>query len=331
LSALLRRKRPSSEGTTILFCSDLHGSTTCFKKFLNAPPHYARKGHPINALVMGGDVTGKLVVPMIQEGSSFRAYLTGKQHELSTREEVAAFVGKCETMGVYAHPFSRDEYESFSSDPELQHKTFKELMLDRLRTWIELAEQRLEDGVFCSMMPGNDDIPEVDEILAGSERVIDCDRKVVHLDDEHEMLTLGASNITPFDCPRDVPEEQLAEDIEALVARIEDSDSCIFNIHVPPYESGIDEAPVLDENLRPQVGPQGVEMASVGSTAVRDAILRHQPLVGLHGHIHESRGTARIGRTMCLNPGSEYSEGVLRAALVTIRGPEIVSHMLISG
>jgi uncharacterized protein len=331
VSSLLKRRRPSSEGTTILFCSDLHGSTTCFKKFLNAPAHYRRKGHPIHALVMGGDVTGKLVVPMIEEGSSYRAYLTGKQHELATREEAAAFVKRCETMGVYPRTFSPDEYESFSTEPELQEKIFKELMLDRLRTWIELAEQRLEDEVFCSMMPGNDDIAEVDEILAGSQRVVDCDRKIVRLDDEHEMLTLGASNITPFDCPRDVPEEQLAEDIEALAARLEDHDSCIFNIHVPPYESGIDEAPVLDENLRPQVGPQGVEMASVGSTAVRDAIARHQPLVGLHGHIHESRGATWIGRTMCLNPGSEYSEGLLRAALVTIRGSKIVSHMLISG
>jgi Icc-related predicted phosphoesterase len=328
---LLKRKAKTTEGTTILFSSDLHGSTTCFRKFLNAPKHYRQKGRPIDALVMGGDMTGKLVVPMIRDGGSHRAYLTGKKHELHTREDVAAFVKKCETMGVYPRAFSADEYETFSNDADVQNDIFKALMLERLAEWIELAEERLEDGVFCSMMPGNDDIPEVDAILEGASKVVNSDRRVVRLDDHHEMLTVGESNITPFDCPRDVPEERLASDIDSLVNEIDDLESSVFNIHVPPFESGIDEAPELDENLRPKVGPQGVEIVSVGSTAVRDAIAEHQPLIGLHGHIHESRGMAQIGRTQCFNPGSEYSEGILRAALITIKDTRIVTHLLISG
>jgi uncharacterized protein len=327
----LRRKAKAAEGTTILFASDLHGSTTCFKKFLNAPAHYRQKGRPIDALVMGGDMTGKLVVPMVEDGGLHRAYLTGKRHELRTHEEVTAFVRKCETMGVYPRVFSPEEYDAFSNDSDVRDAVFKELMLDRLRAWVELAEDRLEEGIFCSMMPGNDDISEVDAILDSGNKVVNSDGKVVRLDDHHEMVTVGESNITPFDCPRDVPEERLADDIDSLVREVEDLETSVFNIHVPPFESGIDEAPKLDENLRPQVGPQGVEVVSVGSTAVREAITRHQPFMALHGHIHESRGAAQIGRTLCLNPGSEYSEGILRAALVTIKDGRVLSHMLISG
>jgi Icc-related predicted phosphoesterase len=49
---------------------------------------------------------------------------------------------------------------------------------------------------------------------------------------------------------------------------------------------------------------------------VRDAIKQYEPVVGLHGHIHESRGAQRIGSTMCLNPGSDYSADLLRGAIV---------------
>ena len=106
---------------------------------------------------------------------------------------------------------------------------------------------------------------------------------------------------------------------------------CIFNIHVPPRDSGIDDAPYLDADLRPQIGPQGVVMAAAGSSAVRTLITKYQPLLALHGHIHESKGVAKIGRTLCLNPGSEYSEGILRGLLVTVDGDRVETHMMTSG
>jgi Icc-related predicted phosphoesterase len=145
------------------------------------------------------------------------------------------------------------------------------------------------------------------------------------------MISLGLANITPFGCPGDVPEEELVRRIDHMALQVQDMSRCVFNLHCPPYGTGLDEAPLLDEELRPQIGLEGVEMEPVGCEAVRDAIEKHQPMLGLHGHVHESRGTARLGRTLCINPGSEYSEGILRGALVTIKKGEIVAHLLTSG
>ena len=72
-------------------------------------------------------------------------------------------------------------------------------------------------------------------------------------------------------------------------------------------------------------------MMPVGSRAVREFIEQHQPIVSLHGHIHESRGAVRIGRTVAINPGSTYGEGVLDGAIIDIEDGEVVSHQLVSG
>lgn len=326
------RRKQEPEGLGIFFCSDLHGSSTCFRKFINAAAYYRERGYPIRCLILGGDVTGKLIVPVIRERSGYRSYLLGKQVELTTEAELATFCKQCDTMGVYPHVFTPDEYAVFQDDPAVQKEIFDRLMLQRLAEWVDFADRKLaEQDVVCFVSPGNDDIPEVDDLLNSAQRIVNPDGRVVRVDDEWEMLSLGVSNITPFDCPRDVPETEITTRIDAMVREVADLEHCIFNLHVPPYNTGIDLAPKLDEQLRPQIGPQGVEMAPVGSEAVREAILRYQPPVSLHGHIHESKGTATLGRTLCINPGSEYSEGILRGALLTLRGTQVASHLLVSG
>jgi Icc-related predicted phosphoesterase len=129
-----------------------------------------------------------------------------------------------------------------------------------------------------------------------------------------------------------VPEEELARRIDEVVAQIPSSDlpTAIFNFHCPPYGSGLDLAPRLDETLKPVVIGGVVETIPVGSTAVRSAIERYQPQLGLHGHIHESRGAQRLGRTLCLNPGSEYQDGILRAAVIDFSGPLVRNYVLVS-
>lgn len=320
------------EGITIFFCSDLHGSTVCFKKFINSAAYYSERGRRVDLLVMGGDMTGKLIVPVIKENGSYRTYLFGKEHTLTSEEELQGLTKKTEVLGVYAHIFDPDEYENFKTSPAIQNDLFKHLMIKRLEEWLDFAERKLKGSdVTCYMSPGNDDIPEVNDILAQSS-VINCpDNTVTQIHPDHEMISLGNANLTPFNCPRDIPEEALAQKIEALVASVHDLPNCIFNLHCPPHDTGIDSAPLLDNELRPQIGIQGVEMAPVGSLAVREAIEKHQPLLGLHGHIHESKGAVSLGRTLCINPGSEYSEGVLRGALVTITKGKVLSHMFTSG
>jgi Icc-related predicted phosphoesterase len=326
------KRTAAEEGTVVFYASDFHGSTITFKKFLNAPKHYGSKGHPIDVLVCGGDLSGKLIAPIVERNGEYRSYLAGETRKMSTEEELEALIRDCEILGYYSHVFTPEEYEEFKSSTEAQDELFKELILERLRHWVALAEERLGDrDVSLYLMPGNDDIPEVDGILDSSDIVVNADNRVIRISDEHEMLSVGYANITPFDCPRDVPEATIKEQIDVLASQVQDMETCIFNLHCPPLGTQIDKAPQLDDELRPRIGMQGVEMESVGCIAVREAIEEYQPLLGLHGHIHESKGVERIGRTLCVNPSSEYSEGVLRGALVTLRGDRVISHQFTSG
>ena len=327
---MFRKKK--DEGTTIFFCSDLHGSSVCFKKFINSAAYYSSRGRRVDILLMGGDMTGKLIVPIIKQGGTYRSYLFGQEHTLTTQEELSGLIKQTEVLGIYPYIFEPEEYQEFKDSAEIQNDLFKALMLKRLEEWMDFAERKLKgSGIPCYMSPGNDDIQEVDAILAASSVVICPDHNVIRLNDSHEMLSVGNSNLTPFNCPRDLPEDELAQKIEAIVGSVRDISNCVFNLHCPPFDSGIDSAPLLDDELRPRIGMQGVEMAPVGCQAVRKAIEKYQPLLGLHGHIHESKGAVKLGRTLCINPGSEYSEGVLRGALVTIKPGEVASHMFTSG
>jgi Icc-related predicted phosphoesterase len=326
-------KKKELDGTTIFFCSDIHASTVCFRKFLNAPKYYASKGRRIDILIVGGDITGKLIVPIIKDAqNSYRSYLFGKQFTLGSREEIDELVKKTEVLGIYPHIFEPDEYKAFAESTEIQGRLFKELALKRLKEWMDIAAVRLKGSeIQCFVSPGNDDFDDCMTVIDASPAVKCPDMKTLDINADHQMISLGYANITPFHCPRDVPEEELTERVDRMVADVGDMSNCIFNLHVPPLDSGLDDAPLLDGDLRPTIGTTGVIMAPVGSRAVRAAIEAYQPLLALHGHIHESRGATRLGRTLCINPGSAYSDGVLNGALVTIRRGEVVNHMLTSG
>ena len=87
----------------------------------------------------------------------------------------------------------------------------------------------------------------------------------------------------------------------------------IFSFHCPPYGTGLDDAPELTADM--SLKDAGRATVPVGSTAVREAIEAHQPALSLHGHIHEARGTHRLGQTLCINPGSSYEQGQLLGAV----------------
>lgn len=321
------------EGATIYFCSDIHASTVCFRKFINAAKHYTSKGRHVDILILGGDITGKMIVPIVKAGNgTYHSFLFGKQLTLSSQGEIEELTKKTKVLGIYPHIFEPDEYEAFKDSTDLQDKLFRELALKRLQEWMDLAAEKLDGSdVQCYVSPGNDDFDECKAIIDACPVITCPDMKMVQINDDHEMVSLGYANITPFDCPRDVPEEDLTERIETMVSEVGDMSNCVFNLHCPPVNTGLDDAPELDEDLRPKMGTTGVNMCPVGSRAVREAIERYQPLLALHGHVHESRGAIKLGRTLCVNPGSEYSEGILNGALVTIKKGEVVNHILTSG
>jgi len=312
----------------VFFITDVHGSTRCFKKFLNAAKFYNA-----DILVLGGDLTGKILIPIVdQEDGTYRCRFEGNELSLKNRKEVDEVVARATDSGLYTRIMTRKEFDEVSADPKNVTAAFNKAMVDRVVDWMHLAEERLGNtNVKCYISPGNDDLFDVDPVLNSSSYVINPEGKVVSIDGEHEMITLGYTNHTPWHSPREVDEEELGRMIEGLAAGISNMKTAIFNIHVPPIDSPIDRAPMVDENLKVVVRGGQVQMTSAGSTACRAAIEKHQPMLGIHGHIHESHGFVMIGKTLCANPGSDYGEGVLRGFLTEIEGDKIKSHMLTTG
>jgi Icc-related predicted phosphoesterase len=319
---------PALARTRIFFVSDIHGSDRCFRKFVNAARFYSA-----NVLILGGDITGKMIVPLIaQPDGSRRCSYAGSEYTLRSKQQIDEMVRNIKDSGYYPYLADPEEVEELSSKPELLNQLFKRLMKESIEGWMRLAEERLKGtGIKCFISPGNDDFFEIDEVLNASSYVINPEEKVVDIDGHHEMITLGYANHTPWNSPREVDEEVLAEKIERMAVKVKDIGAAIFNIHVPPIDTLIDQAPELDGNLKPVVSGGNIVMISAGSIAVRRSIEKYQPLVGLHGHIHESRGVVKIGRTMCFNPGSEYNSGILRGLLCELEDDRIKSYILTSG
>jgi Icc-related predicted phosphoesterase len=320
------RKRDSSGELAIFFATDLHGSNVCFKKFVNAGKFYGA-----SVLILGGDVTGKMMVPIArQKDGSYLASSAGKELRLEG-EEAAALEQRVSDMGFYPKVMSEEEFQELRDDPEGQEALFHELIRKRLEEWIEYARPRLaEQGVKCFAAPGNDDAFFIDELFADSGAIELLEGRVVEVDGL-EMLTTGWSNETPWKTERETSESELRTMIMEMIDRLERPENAIFNIHVPPHATALDQCPKLDEDLRPVSSGGNPVMTSAGSTAVRELIEAHQPLLGLHGHIHEGRGIARIHRTVCVNPGSNYSEGVLNGSLIRLRQGEVRDVHLTQG
>jgi len=314
--------------TRLFFATDLHGSDVCFRKFLGAARFYEA-----NVLVVGGDITGKEIIAVLEQpDGSYTATIQGRPRRAKGKEELEKLEQSISDLGSYPYRTNESEMETLPASKAKLDQLFSQLMTDRLRRWIELAEKHLKNThVKCYVCPGNDDKFEIDSVLNSSDYVVNPDGKVIPLDDAHEMISVGYANMTPWKCPRDISEDELNKKIEVLVGQVKNLSNCVFNFHCPPFDTGIDTAPHLDENLKPVFKAGEVEMIPVGSTSIRDAIQRYQPLLGLHGHIHESKGFFRIGRTLCLNPGSEYAEGMLRGVLINLHEKGFKNYMLTTG
>jgi Icc-related predicted phosphoesterase len=322
-----------SKPTTVFYATDVHGSERTWRKFLNAAAFYKA-----DVLVMGGDVMGKLTIPVIREaGGTHRATIHGRVERLETDAEVAATRNRIADLGFYDTVVDEDEYRAIRADEAAVEGLWQRLAGERLERWIDMAEDRLGPaGIRCYVSGGNDDLTEVMTSLpaSGTRSFVGCEGRVVPLADDLHMISLPYVNPTPWHTPREAPEEQLSEMIEELVAGLPDTSRAVFNFHAPPVESTLDTCPMLDASTDPpsQIvrGGQPV-MYGAGSTAVRAALERHQPLLGLHGHIHESQSAARMGRTLCINPGSEYGEGVLRGCLISIADGAIKGYQMTTG
>jgi Icc-related predicted phosphoesterase len=312
----------------IYFATDIHGSEVCWRKFLNAARFYQA-----DTLIMGGDVSGKAVVPVVclpGGGYLVRQLSGGKVLTLAELDQTEA---KIRDMGFYPYRTTESELDETWNQPGAVQAIFLSLMRQTLDRWLDLAAQRLAGtGIRLFIMTGNDDPPELRELLRASPAVIETEDQLIDLGEGITMISCGWSNPTPWHTPREMDDGDLERRIEKMAAEVSRPERAVFNLHVPPARTAIDLAPALDGTLKPKIRGGAVVMESVGSEGVRRILERHQPMLGLHGHIHESRGAIRIGRTLAINPGSEYGDGVLRGALLELDGRAGVrSYQLPSG
>jgi Icc-related predicted phosphoesterase len=312
--------------TKLYFATDVHGSEQCFRKFLNAAAAYGP-----DVMVLGGDVAGK-AVQAIEElgGGRHRTTFRGTTYEIEDAGELARVERLISDLGYYPWRGQPGELDARIADGTIDG-LLDALMIERLERWMELADERLRPrGTPVFWMLGNDDPPALANVLERAPWGRHAEGRVLELDG-YSLVSWGYSNRTPWDSFREEPEEELARHYDDLFARVAEPRRAVFNAHPPPYDTGLDEAPMLDADLTVRQQAGQVKLGPVGSTAVRAAIERYQPIASLHGHVHESAGFRRVGETLAVNPGSDYGTGALNGALITLSKDKLKSHQLVRG
>lgn len=314
--------------TKIYFVSDIHGSERCFRKFLNAGPLYKA-----DVMIMGGDLAGKELLIISQKigGSGYSFKVNEKTFEIQTNEELGEAKQFIADLGLYSYVGHSEEIQAMQEEQTFE--AFMEtLMRERMLKWLEIADQKLRSSNMpLYWMLGNDDPQSWAPYLRDCPWGTYTEDGIIKIDDDHEMISWGYANPTPWQTAREQSEEELLATLEEKISTIENIDNAIFNLHAPPFESGLDEAPLLNDQWVPQNEGGQVKMVPVGSKSVRQVIDTYQPLLGLHGHIHESQGFRKLGRTLVINPGSDHTTGTLNGVLVTVTKDKLKGHQIVRG
>jgi Icc-related predicted phosphoesterase len=310
----------------IFFATDVHGSEICWKKFLAAAKFYE-----VDTLILGGDMTGKAIVPIIaQGGDEYKVTLLEQVTMLHGKEEVDKMVQTIQNRGYYPYVTNPDEVQAIAASPGKTDELFMDEVLNTMQRWMDYADAKLAGtGIGCYVCPGNDDVFEIDAVIASSKCVRSLEGQVIQLDEHHEMANSGWSNPTPWDTHREEPDDALLQRLEKVIAQVKNPSQAVFNFHPPPFGSGLDEAPELTKDLRPAYA--GRSMIPVGSKAVMKVIDKYQPILGLHGHIHEGKGTRKYKKTLCVNPGSMYEQGMLNGAVIELKPQKVGNYLLTTG
>ena len=311
----------------ILFTSDLHGSDLVFRKVVDAAIV-----NNVHALIIGGDISGKTMSPIVRKaGGKYEAFFLGKTRTVKSDDELNKLETDIRNAGSYPLVLTADQYQEIQRNKAKKDQVFLEKMKTRLKQWLLFAEEKLHPKDIRFLVScGNDDHWQLDEVIRESSYAENPEDGVVMICENHEVISESAANKTPFNCPRDLDETQLEARIKTKIQQIKDVGRSIFVLHCPPYNSTIDYAPELDNELKPVIRGGHPLMIPVGSHAVRNIIQEYQPLASFHGHIHESFGFTKIGRTICMNPGSEYSNGIMRSFLVSLDRDSVRGQMLVT-
>jgi len=318
----------------VFFVADLHGSEVVYGKVANAPKFYG-----VPNVVVGGDLTGKLLVPIIQRGGDEYSLEFMGENIVVDSAKLEAYKRRLREAGQYYRVLGRDEYDEVKEDRSKIKALFLEEMSRTLEAFVEKCEERFRPlGAKLYVIPGNDDYPEVAQLLNTLENVTLTvfDEKVVEFEG-YQLAGFGYANPTPWHTPRELPEAEIYHRL-TNTTRTADSNRLIMVTHPPPYGTLLDQAPKL-KDFKPVIAGGEVLTEHVGSTSVRRFIEEKGPLIGLHGHIHESQGADKLQPTdgskkrsiPIFNPGSEYHMGVLRGILLNIKDNAKIDYIFTRG
>ncbi len=310
----------------LFFATDVHGSEICWKKFIAAAKFYEA-----DVLILGGDMTGKAIIPIIaQGGGKYKVTLLDQETILESKEDVDRMASTIQNRGYYPYVTDADEVAQIASQPGRSDELFLQEALNTMRRWMDYADAKLAGtGIRAFVCPGNDDMFEIDDVIKQSKCVELVEGKIVQLDEYHEMINAGWSTPTPWHTHREESEDQLRQRIQVMIDKLKDIPMAVFNLHDPPYGSGLDDAPELTADLRPAYA--GRSLIPVGSKAVLELIEKYNPLLGLFGHVHEGKGTRKYRNTLCINPGSMYEQGMLHGAVVELKPKKVGNYVLTTG
>lgn len=295
----------------IFFATDIHGSERCFRKFLAAA-----KSYDVDVLILGGDIAGKGLVPIREQNGTLSATVRGEAVTIP-RTEAESLKAEINRLGFYSVLGDEDEVARIESDASYRDSIFKREIVNQTRDWCDLAAERLASSVRCVITPGNDDPREIDAVLKQAMRIDSPEGELFELGPVL-LASCGDVTPTPWNTEREYSEDELHERLARILEAAPRSAKVMVNFHNPPYSSGLDFAAELDKNLLPVLRGGRPSIIPVGSKAVREVIKKYRPVVGLHGHIHESRAAQKIGSTLCLNPGSDYAADMLRGVIVDL-------------
>ena len=284
-------------------------------------------------MILCGDITGKAVVFIVKKADgTYWANFLGNQYALQHDKEMLTLKKQIDDCGYYTYICSQEELDDLNGSRSKQDSVLLDLIQQRTKEWVVEAESRLAtSGVELYVLPGNDDPLIIDEAIKSS-FVVNPEGRVLEIADGHEMIATGYTNMTPWKAPRDIEDEDLRKRIASMASQLKHPKSAVFALHAPPFGTNLDMAPTLDATFRPKTIAGGVvEIGHVGSKAVRELVQEYQPLLGLHGHVHEAKAVNKIGRTLCFNAGSEYESGTLRGALISMSMEKVENYILTAG
>lgn len=264
---------------TCFFVTDLHGRTERYAKLLGA----IADGHP-DAIFLGGDLLPPARFPD----------RSGSYHDFVADYLIPSFRRTRDRLGA-KYP------EIFlilgNDDPRGEEEGFLEAAADGLWNYSHAQKVRWQEFVVygCAY------VPPTPFLLKDWERY-----------DVSRYVPPGC--VSPEEGYRSVPVEQSEvkwATIQKELIRLADHDPldrAVFLFHAPPFDTALDRA-ALDGKLW-----EGVPLdVHVGSVAVRRFIEERQPLLTMHGHVHEAARLTgewkiRLGKTVCLNAAHDGPE-----------------------